>query len=207
EGVTKVIDLSADTLPLVIRMMKYFYVLDYEDFKIDEPSEDVTDYANPEANNDDNEEVTDEVKEQMDISVIKTESAQLDNYEANLRLHVQMHALGDKYRIDCLRDLATAKFGDACHELGACEARNKPSKFAVLLDLVPIVYEMTQAEAEHHQYYPLRFHLTKAIKDAIETNSLYWEHAHLKGICLQNAEFAYDVMRLAVENAFWRLHG
>ncbi|KAL8797608.1 MAG: hypothetical protein Q9182_007181 [Xanthomendoza sp. 2 TL-2023] len=181
EGVTKVVDLSADSLPLAVRMMKYFYVLDYEDPKDDDLANDVTDHANHHSNND----VTDEKKEQMDDSVVGDGRAQFGKDEAALRLHAQMYSMGDKYGVDCLRDYAAVKFNEVCVWLDLSRASHNLFQFELLLGLVPMVYELPETQAAQSvllQDHSLRYHLVKAI-----TNAMYADRSFLDN------EFQRDV--------------
>ncbi|KAL8809094.1 MAG: hypothetical protein Q9200_003730 [Gallowayella weberi] len=182
EGVTKMIDLSADSLPLVVRMMKYFYVFDYEGLKEDDLSDDVTNRANHEANND----ATDDGR------------AQFKDDEASLRLHAQMYSMGDKYAIDCLRDQAALNFKDVCDRLGVSYTDKDLPKFEIFLDLVPIVYEIPQPESAKRLNYSLRYHLAKAITGIISAHQSLLTSKHLEDICLQNAEFAYHALQIGM---------
>ncbi|KAL8782577.1 MAG: hypothetical protein Q9213_005255 [Squamulea squamosa] len=210
EGLTKTINLSADSLPMVRRMLRYFYVLDYDNYEDGDNAIDVT------------------LSDGSDESVGASESegaspaAQNDNDElSNLNMdgwpevckdrhtrylfrlfiiHLQMTKMADKYDITCLRDLAVTKFQSRCklHTGPHCS----PSEFRVLLPLVPILYEPKLATDDLE--YGLRPTLVTAIAENISLKMELLDDPSFKE-SLQCAGFAFDVMKSVTRVAYGKI--
>ncbi|KAL8835840.1 MAG: hypothetical protein Q9170_003163 [Blastenia crenularia] len=86
ESKTKTIDLSQESLPMVKRMMRYFYVLDYDDQEYNDNN-----WADP---------------------VAPTSPGVLSVFEIN----AQMYALADQFGVEGLKKVAASKFELRCKE-------------------------------------------------------------------------------------------
>ncbi|KAI4249777.1 MAG: hypothetical protein L6R40_000566 [Gallowayella cf. fulva] len=183
EARTKEINLSTESLPIVRRMLKYFYVLDYEGPQADEEAKNEMGLGSKNMQNAD---VNDEVKGDGNDSG-------LHRGLANLKLDIQMYSMGDRYHIDCLRDLAASKFEMTCEHLGFSNCYDPATTFEAFIGAAATVYETTQTTRNGD--WKLTPPLLNVIAWRIKSDYHFASNQYLRETCLQNAEFAYDLMR------------
>lgn len=110
-----------------------------------------------------------------------------DRFASALNLHAQMYLLGDKYSVEGLKKMAAAKFERWCHDLSSNVNFDPKTYMGYLLDVVPLVYTNSQAQA-------LRHSLVKAIACYLNTSLSVLRNDGYKDLFFEYPEFAYDTL-------------
>ncbi|KAL8775132.1 MAG: hypothetical protein Q9209_000611 [Squamulea sp. 1 TL-2023] len=199
EGLTKTIDLSADNLPLIRRMLKYFYVLDYSEDEDDvgnavsegaEESLSSNDTPEIKETTDANNEPTNEIDESSDGNSEEPEASEVSTYIFRLQLHMQMFTIGDKYNIPCLKHVAADKFHSLCTYLS--NNWNLKACTNALIAAVPLLYDSTSTIDDRDSL--LRQSLVEQLGEAFVYQFKFVDDTNFKE-CLEYPEFSYDIMK------------